>query len=347
MAGLERNPRMDVVEADESRSAEWDAFVAGERTGGVFHLWSWRPVFEHTFDVQPRYLLAEEGGSIRGVLSLVSIRQWSGRRILSSLFGGVCSSVPAVRRSLLERAKELAADGCSSRLFIRDDPAGFEGLPPSRVLPATILPLPREPGHLWRSLDPDERSAVRKARRGGMVTDEGPHYLPEFHRVYARNMRDLGTPALPFSYLEKVLASFPGRVEVIVAKKGGAVAAGMVNFAFGGRIQNLMAASLLSSRPDRPMDLLYWTAIEGAIGRGFAQFDMGRSQPGSGTHRFKQKWGGEDVELRSYEFRKGKQTFPKAGHGRAMALCARLWRLLPLWAAGRLGPIVRRRIPMG
>ncbi len=48
---------------------------------------------------------------------------------------------------------------------------------------------------MWDRIDRKARNQVRKAEKSGLtVTRGGAELLPEFYTVFARNMRDLGTP---------------------------------------------------------------------------------------------------------------------------------------------------------
>jgi hypothetical protein len=57
------------------------------------------------------------------------------------------------------------------------------------------LSLPSDADMLWQGLDRKVRNLVRKAEKAGCVAESGGvELLPAFYAVFARNMRDLGTP---------------------------------------------------------------------------------------------------------------------------------------------------------
>jgi serine/alanine adding enzyme len=47
------------------------------------------------------------------------------------------------------------------------------------------------------------RSQIRRPTKEGMTFREGSEQLDPFYRVFARNMRDLGTPVLPRAFFEE------------------------------------------------------------------------------------------------------------------------------------------------
>src|SRR5258708_3813934 len=48
----------------------WDDYVHRHPSGTLFHLTAWKRAIEKTFGYEPRYLVVEDRGKIRGVLPL-------------------------------------------------------------------------------------------------------------------------------------------------------------------------------------------------------------------------------------------------------------------------------------
>jgi hypothetical protein len=92
--------------------------------------------------------------------------------------------------------------------------------------------------------------------------------------------------------------------------------------------------------------LLYWSLMEETIARGGHTFDFGRCTPGSGTHRFKKQWGGDDHPLPWAQWSPG----PAAGEppnpdDPKYRMAIELWTRLPLRATTFLGPRLSRLLP--
>ena len=85
--------------------------------------------------------------------------------------------------------------------------------------------------------------------------------------------------------------------------------------------------------------------VEHAAKDGVELFDFGRCTEGSGTHRFKQQWGGRDEPLWWYQSgaRVGGGT-PSPDSG-PFAFGPRVWRRLPLAVANVLGPRIVKYLP--
>ena len=57
---------------NEEDRERWDQFVISHAECTNYHRWSWKHVFQEVFGWPAIYLLAEEGGTVRGILPLIS-----------------------------------------------------------------------------------------------------------------------------------------------------------------------------------------------------------------------------------------------------------------------------------
>ena len=116
----------------------------------------------------------------------------------------------------------------------------------------------------------------------------------------------------------------------------------------GAKMELLFAASETQSRHLRPNDLLYWDALRMCIEEEFDVFDMGRSELGSGSARFKEKWGAkpESLYYQFYSDRRSSIVADPRNDWRYRTM-RRVWRYLPVPVAVRMSVPVRRFIPLG
>src|SRR5690606_29182722 len=125
----------------------------------------------------------------------------------------------------------------------------------------------------------------------------GPDQVEAFYEVFARNMRDLGTPVHPRAFFTRLAEVLPERaVFGAVYWQGRAVAAGCGLFG-ADELEMTWASSLREHNAKSPNMLLYAAFMAHAIGRGVSAFNFGRCEPGGGTHHFKLQWGGHDEPL--------------------------------------------------
>lgn len=207
------------------------------------------------------------------------------------------------------------------------------------------LTLPESRDTLWQSFSPKVRNQIRKAEKLGLEIVCGRHeQLGSFYRVFARNMRDLGTPVFPKSLFAAILDEFPEAELVIVRYQNRAVAGGLLLHGPG-------ATEIPSASSLRPWNwtnanmLLYWTALGRAIERGQRLFDFGRSTVDSPTYRFKKQWGAVPYPAHwQYYVRQGKVGEMRPDSPR-FRLAVQIWRRLPVWFTRWIGPMIVRGIP--
>jgi FemAB-related protein (PEP-CTERM system-associated) len=337
--------RSDLVQGD------WDRFVESHSNASVYHLWDWRRVFEEAFRHRTEYLAAIRNGDIAGVLPLVIFDSWAFGRFAVSLpfvnYGGVLARDEQAARALLDHATQLARRRGWSHVELRHRAPVFSELPAKRHKVAMELTLPATKETAWGALDRKVRNQIRKAQKSGLVADiGGSELLDTFYDIFARNMRDLGTPVYPAGFFSGPLRQFPDRIRIVVVRKGNQPVAAAFTSRFRNTIEVPSASSLREFRPLCPNHLLYWTIIEHAIEQGLRVLDFGRSTPGEGTFAFKQQWGAQGDPL-CWEYRlfSGASLPDRSPANQKFAPAIALWKRLPVGLATFIGPQIVRSLP--
>lgn len=335
---------------DSSAPSDWDTFVHSASGSSFCHLADWGTVLKESMGLDPLYLSVREGGATRGVLPLIRMpRLGFGHALVSMPFlnyGGPLGP-SSVRSALANRAVEEARSMGARKLEIRNRfPQGPDdgNLARGRGKVTVVLPLPEDPDTLFKDgFKAKLRSQIRRPMKEGMQTRFGPSEQDAFYQVFARNMRDLGTPVLPRGFFREVARVFPDEVEFgAVYYQDQAVAAGC-GFRFGGEFEMTWASSLREFNRQAPNMLLYWAFMERCIANGVGAFNFGRCTPGGGTHRFKRQWGGEDEPLHWLQWPEGATSEdPEKG---VFQTAVQVWQKVPLPLANAVGPLLARRIP--
>lgn len=326
----------------------WDRFVAGDPHGTFCHLWGWREVLGTGLGNQPRYRAAMVEGRLVGVHPLIRVR--------SRIFGDYLVSVPflnyggplgdpAARSALAEDARRIAQAEGVDLLELRTRTPLETGLDEVSRKVTVLLELGEDAEHLFtKGLKGKVRSQVRRPMKAGMEARIGPEGVDDFYAVFARNMRDLGTPVLPRQLFHDLVRVFPDEVVFSVVYADGAPVAGGCGFVFGDEFEITWASALREYSREAPNMLLYWSLMEDMIRRGVPTFNFGRCTPGEGTHRFKLQWGGHDEPLPWYQWSSdGRAATPNPDGG--FSLAVKVWQKLPVAFANTLGPILSKRIP--
>ena len=329
---------------------EWDAFVRAQPAWTHFHLYGWRRILERVHGHECLYLEARnENDELTAVLPLVRVRsRLFGHFLVSMPFlncGGPLGSLDGVR-ALVAESVQLAQHDRVRLLELRSrTPLPTELVPSHRKI-TVFLDLPESPELLWKQLPAKVRSQVRRPQKEGVDVRVGFDQIEPFYDVFARHMRDLGTPVQSRDFFAAIAEEFPNEVRFACAYVDQRPIACGCGFMWQEEFEITWASALRSHKPLSANMLLYWTLMERAIGDGARSFNFGRCTPGSGTHRFKQQWGGRDEPLWWYQSsaEQGNVATPSPQDAH-FVLATRIWSRLPVALTTRLGPSIVRYIP--
>ena len=330
--------------------ASWDAYVRAAPGATGCHLWAWGAVMREAFGHTWLPLAAVRGGVVCGVLPLVRMEsRLFGRLLVSMPFlngGGVVADDPSAEAALIDAAGGLRAEMGARSLELRHESRRCPALAGRSHKVAMRLPLPADEQTLWDALDRKVRNQVRKAERSGLVPHVGgAEMLPDFYAVFARHMRDLGTPVYGQAFFEAVLAAFPDRTRVLTVTHEARPVAAAITWHWRDTVEVPWASALREASAMAPNMLLYWSMLRHAVATGAEIFDFGRSTPEAGTFHFKRQWGAVATPL-WWEYAPADAAPPDHGPGNpTFSLAIAAWKRLPLAVATRLGPHIVKGIP--
>jgi FemAB-related protein (PEP-CTERM system-associated) len=328
-----------------------EAYVGTHPAATAYHHPAWLQVIQRAFGHQTRYLVASVDGRITGVLPFALFGSRLFGRFAVSLpflnYGGILADDDAAAQALLDAAVADVVDHGGTHLELRHTAQRFPALTARRHKVAMRLALASTPDDQWTALDRKVRNQVRKAEKSGLqLADGGAELLDGFYTVFARNMRDLGTPVYGVRFFKEVLNSFPESTRVFVVTLGDQPIAASIVVWHRDTIEVPWASAIREFNPLCANVLLYWGMLRFANERGFRVFDFGRSTPGEGTFHFKRQWGAEPSELVWEYWSAAGQSVPDLSpHNPKFELAIRSWQRLPLRIATAVGPLIVRNIP--
>jgi FemAB-related protein (PEP-CTERM system-associated) len=332
--------------------SEWDAYVRDHPRTTAYHFSGWPRLIARACGHEARLLAAERGGRITGVLPLVLMRsRLFGRFAVSLPFlnaGGLIADDDDSAAALLAQATTVATDARVRYLELRHTQQRFSKLEARRHKVGMALSLAATADDQWKALDRKVRNQIRKAEKSRLTVADGLlDRLGDFYAVFARNMRDLGTPVFGFRLFEEALRTFPDNTRVLcVEQRHRPVAAAIVHWR-GPSLEVIWASALREANAVCANSYLYWHLLQLAIHRGCHVFEFGRCTPGEGPFRFKQQWGAEPYPLVWEYWTPDGRPRPddlnprSSGFSRAAAV----WRHMPVSLATAVGPHIVHRIP--
>lgn len=331
--------------------AIWDAFIAENKDGSVFHRFGWKRIFERTYGNDCIFLMAQEEGSAIGVLPLVLKKSRVFGRFLVSLpyfdHVGICCDEEHVRRILFGKAQEIAGEKGAEYMELRHDRCQDLDVVTKKSKVAMILDLPGDPEKLFLGLKGRLRNKVRNSLKEDLVVkDGGVELLDGFFDVYATNMRDLGSPSHSKDFFRQICEMYPREVRVFsVLFEEKAVASGFT-IDCGKELTIPWVSSIRKYNFKRTNILLYWSILKYACETGFSTFNFGRSTLDEGTYRFKKQWGSKPKQLYWHYWLPNGRCIPELNADNSKYnLPVRIWKGMPVCITKRLGPRIIRNLP--
>jgi FemAB-related protein (PEP-CTERM system-associated) len=342
---------MRVIELDPN-DRRWDEFVLASEGASAYHLAAWPALIARTFRHEFHLLAAlDDAEQVQGVLPLVHMRSVAFGNFLVSMpfvnYGGVLAKSGTAADALVDAAERLRRDVRASHVELRQVAAlGGDLLTRTRKV-SMVLDLAPTAEAQWSGFNAKLRNQVRKAEKSGLRFEQGrAELLDEFYAVFARNMRDLGTPVYARRFFAEVIETFPDHTRILAVRHEGRVIAAGIALAFRDTVEMPWASSIAEYKSLCPNNMLYWEAIRFAIEGRWRRFDFGRSTPDEGTYNFKKQWGAMPVQLH-WHYLTGEATdLPDLNPANPKYRAAvRVWQRLPLVLTNRLGPMIVRSIP--
>jgi len=341
----------NVALVNRDTQALWDDYVANHPQASFYHLYQWRAVVEASFGHTCFYLAAKNAeGQLCGVLPLIRLR--------SSLFGNFAISVPffnyggpladnnEIAQQLLDAAIAIAQERQLDHLEIRAThiinqwPVRSDKVSMIRRLPITVDELDNEIGA-------KVRAQIKRARQESVEICIGHlNLLDDFYRVFATNMRDLGTPVYGKNFFRNILESFIEQSHIVIVRLHGKPVATAFLLGYRDMMEIPWASTLRSANALNMNMLLYRVVLEFTIERRYQFFDFGRSTVDSGTFRFKRQWGAQPLQHYWHYWLPSNGELPalKPDSPKFRLLVA-AWQKLPVLISNLIGPHIVKYLP--
>ena len=340
-----------IAEIGPEQAAQWDAYVESNPLAAPYHRYHWRHIIGGAFGHQSFYWAAlDEKGSVRGILPIVRLRSFLFGDFGISLpffnYGGVLADSDAIAGQLFDHAAANAAEHGMHHLEIRAT-RPLNSWPARTDKVSMILRLPESEEALDAQIGSKIRAQIKRAQQEAPEVKIGHlDLLDAFYRVFAENMRDLGTPVYAKHFFRLILESCPDHSHVVILQLNNKPVAAA--FLLGDRdMLEIPWASTLRSVNALNMNMLLYREVLGlGIGRGYRFFDFGRSSKDSGTYRFKRQWGAEPLQhYWHYWLADGgplPQLKPDSPKFRFLVAC---WQRLPVAISRLIGPHIVKYLP--
>src|SRR5271170_687031 len=183
----------------EAQMRAWDGFVSAHPECSNYHRWGWKQAIERGLRWPTFYLMAEDDGGVRGILPLV----WQKSALFGSFVtslpflnsGGVIAETQESKERLVAEAVAIAKGKGAKYLELRQRFDAGLSLPVKTHKVAMVLPIQSDAEKMWEALPHKVRTDIRKSMKSELTAEfGGADKLDAFYQIFAKNMRDLGTP---------------------------------------------------------------------------------------------------------------------------------------------------------
>lgn len=331
--------------------ADWPDFVMQNPYALPSHNPAWATLIEQSFGHRSLLVCARnaQGQLLGGVPVTIFSSPLFGKFAVSMPYlnyGGIVCEYFDICRALMDKLRELRAELGLQHIEIRSIHPEL-GDNPSTKKASMILPLPTTDAELDKMLGSKVRAQYKKADEFLPECKVGKmELLEDFYRVFAHNMRDLGTPVYSKQWFANILqhTGLNARVLLIYVKQKPVSCAFLVNH---GKLMEIPWASTIKSANQYNANMwMYRQVLSFAINQGCQYFDFGRSTLDAGTFKFKKQWGAEPCQNYWYCLLPDNAAKPELNPDNPkLKLFIALWKLMPVWLTKIIGPTIIKGIP--
>ncbi len=348
---------------------QWDSFVVASEAASLLHLIGWRDALAETFAYKPHYIMATYDEKICGVLPLFETNsRLFGHALISvpfGMYGGIIAENTVVYDALRNSAETLANAIGVDYLELRNNlnpyclnnnPTGEEvnsshNSNASNWMSKDLYVTFQKPilGTVTENFEAIPRKQRRMIRQGtghGLSSRVlGLEGLESFYSVYARNVRDLGTPVFPLSFFKALMKNFKDSF-ILSVWKDKKMVAGVLTFIFRDTLMPYYGGAIREYFQYAVNDFMYWELMRYGCEKGYGKFDFGRSKKETGPYHFKRHWGFEPQELHYHYYLVRAKHMPNVSPANPKyKLLVNVWKRLPLPVTNWLGPKLVRGVP--
>lgn len=331
---------------------DWLRYLNEDPSADICHHHVWGPIFAETFGYDSILVAHRDQGRIGGGVPIILFDQpITGRAMISMPYlnyGGVLGRTSEIKLEIVKACRDIAAKFDAEYLELRH--AGWTlGPAADQTISNRVtfrLNVDRPADEIFNDLKKQLRTRLRKAADQGLEPYRGRDRLNDFYHLFARAMREHGTPVMPRRFFTNVLNHLGDHAQFMLAYKDGRPVGGKLLLTFKNR-----ATMTWGCYPDRYKHLLAnyyltWELIQNLAGGPVKIIDFGRSAPDSGGYIYKSNWQGEEIPIHVDYVAPSPEKIPNLKPDNVkFRLAIAAWKKLPLPVTKIVGPRLSRYFP--
>lgn len=330
---------------------DWPLFVANHATALPSHNPAWAEVIEQSFGHSTLLLCARDQNNqlIGGVPFTIFSSPLFGKFAVSMPYlnyGGIVCEYFDICLAMMHKLQDIRAEMGLQHIEVRSIHPNL-GENPSTKKASMLLQLPDNNESLDKMLGSKVRAQYKKADDFSPSCKIGRlELLDDFYNVFARNMRDLGTPVYAKAWFANILkhSGLKANILIVYVNRQPVSCAFLVSYE---KLMEIPWASTLKEANKYNANMwMYRQILSFAIEQGCQYFDFGRSTLDAGTFKFKKQWGAEPCQHYWYCLLPDNAAKPELNPDNPkLKLFIMLWKWLPVWLSKIIGPSIIKGIP--
>ena len=279
----------------------WNNYAAQHAAGTIYYRYEWQQILRQCYSLSSYYFAAHCNDKIVGILPITRHTSWLFGDYMVSMpwygRGGPIADTPEIEDQLIQVAADFASKEAVDHIEFREE-VPRKSLPSKTHKVNMVLDLPDTQEQLWHSFTSKLRAQIKRPQREKTsFLIGGEELIHDFYKVYARNMRDLGSPPHCKQFIVQIMRNFTSESRLaIVYLDHKPVSAGLL-LSKENTIEIPLASTIKEVNHLSMNMLLYWNILSYAIENSYHYFDFGRSSVNAGTYRFKRQWGAKPKTL--------------------------------------------------
>ena len=299
------SPQFSCYRFDPLEDFRWTKFLDANPDASVFHTAPWLRALKRTYGYEPvAFTTTPSPNDLKNGIAFCSINSWlTGRRLVSLPFSDhgepLCDSAENLSCMLLflqayrtgQNWKYLQVRPLHDELSETYSAAGFL---PSEEYYFHSLDLTPSLEDIFNGLDRDSvQRRIQRAERATLTEKSGrsQDLLQDFYGLFLMTRRRQRVPPTPRIWFQNLVDEMGEALEIRVAYKENTPVASILNLQYKDIVYYKYGCSdaLFSNYGATPW--LFWNAITSAKSKGFASFDLGRTERDNpGLLAFKNHW---------------------------------------------------------
>lgn len=346
------NGEIDIREIHSHEWQNWYNYVGSISNATAYHQAAWKEVIDLSFANPTRVWAAfNTQGDIVGGIPLIFFNSSLFGKFAVSIpylnYGGIISRYFNVAQNILAMLPSVCEANKLAHIEVRTMQSSLGNTVSSKKA-SMILALPNTGEELDKNLGSKIRAQYKKAEEHHPKIRFGKlELVDDFYKVFAKNMRDLGTPVYSKNWFSNILKhpSIDSTLAVVYVNQKPVSAGFLVGH--NSMLEIPWASTIKEANALNTNMWMYRKILDFAIQHNYHFFDFGRSTQDAGTYKFKKQWGAVPYLHYWYKVTPEQNTSiselnpdnPK------FALMIAIWKKLPIWVSKIIGPIIIRNIP--